>query len=99
LNKPSSLPLHDALPICEVFQHTLAQKDHQLARIHAIWGISQLARKDLSRASSLVPLLKDPDPEIRAQAAKWLGDIRYAGAGSERSEEHTSELQSRENLV
>jgi len=67
----------------EVFQHTLAQKDHQLARIHAIWGISQLARKDLSRASSLVPLLKDPDPEIRAQAAKWLGDIRYAGAGSE----------------
>ena len=29
----------------------------------------------------LEPLLKDKDPEIRAQAAKWLGDIKYKEAG------------------
>jgi len=66
----------------DAFQQALAQTTHQLARIHAIWGISQLARADASYASSLLPLLKDADPEIRAQAAKWLGDIRYADAGA-----------------
>jgi putative heme-binding domain-containing protein len=29
----------------------------------------------------LVPYLADSDPEIRAQAAKWLGDVRYRKAG------------------
>src|SRR5690606_13225158 len=48
----------------------------------AIWGISQLARKDEQHAATLLPLLQDADPEIRAQAAKWLGDIRYKEAGN-----------------
>ena len=30
---------------------------------------------------TLLPLLQDSDPEIRAQAAKWLGDIKYKEAG------------------
>jgi len=58
------------------------QTDHQLARIHGIWGIAQLARKDSRQAASLVPLLKDGDAEIRAQAAKLLGDLRYGPAAS-----------------
>ena len=65
----------------EVFQKSLAQTTNQLARVHAIWGISQLARQDKKYASILEPLLKDKDPEIRAQAAKWLGDIKYKEAG------------------
>ncbi len=64
-----------------VFQKALKQTANQLARVHAIWGISQLARKDKKYAKSLLPLLQDNDPEIRAQAAKWLGDIRYKEAG------------------
>ncbi|MEM6843924.1 MAG: HEAT repeat domain-containing protein [Bacteroidota bacterium] len=64
----------------EVFQKMLSQTDYQLARVHSIWGISQLARQDSAYAENLLPLLKDSDPEIRAQAAKWLGDIRYAPA-------------------
>jgi quinoprotein glucose dehydrogenase len=55
-------------------------REHQLARIHAIWGIAQLARKDAQQASALVPFLEDEDVEIRAQAAKMLGDVRYAPA-------------------
>ena len=64
------------------FKKAIAQKDHQLARVHAIWGISQFARKDLGHASLLIPLLQDSDPEIRAQAAKWIGDVRDKEAGS-----------------
>jgi quinoprotein glucose dehydrogenase len=66
----------------EVFQAVVADKSHQLARIHAIVGLSQLARlDDMKYADAIVPLLKDADPEIKAQAAKWLGDIRYSKAG------------------
>ncbi|RZS97254.1 HEAT repeat domain-containing protein [Cecembia calidifontis] len=65
-----------------VFERVINQKDNQLARINAIVGLSQVARtKDMKHAKSLIPLLKDSDPEIRAQAAKWLGDIRYKEAG------------------
>ncbi len=66
----------------EIFQKALKQTTHQLARVHAIWGISQLARMDKKFAELLLPLLKDSDPEIRAQAAKWLGDIKYSEAGA-----------------
>jgi putative heme-binding domain-containing protein len=58
------------------------QTDTQLARIHGMWGIGQLARKDSRQAAALVPLLKDGDAEIRAQAAKLLGDVRYGAAAS-----------------
>jgi HEAT repeat protein len=66
----------------KIFQQALEQKENQLARVHAIWGISQLARKDIQQGAILLPLLKDSDPEIRAQAAKWLGDIRYKEGGA-----------------
>ncbi|WP_191321982.1 HEAT repeat domain-containing protein [Algoriphagus aquimarinus] len=66
----------------KVFQATINKKGNQYARIHAIVGISQLARMDkMDYADALIPLLKDQDSEIRAQAAKWLGDIKYAKAG------------------
>ncbi|MFZ9660540.1 MAG: HEAT repeat domain-containing protein [Chitinophagaceae bacterium] len=67
----------------DIFKSTLANKEHQLARVHSIWGISQFARKNLSDAAILVPYLKDADPEIRAQAAKWIGDVRYKDAGAQ----------------
>ena len=63
-----------------IFQKTFSVSGNQLARINAIWGMSQLARKDKKYAVPLLPLLQDRDPEIRAQAAKWLGDMKYAEA-------------------
>jgi quinoprotein glucose dehydrogenase len=65
-----------------VFQANIRQTTNQLARVNAIWGISQFARKDIQHAKLLLPLLKDSDPEIRAQAAKWLGDVKYKEAGA-----------------
>lgn len=60
-----------------------AQPNHgQLTRIHAIWGLAQLVRKEVLEGESLLEHLHDPDPEIRAQASKMLGDVRWEGAGS-----------------
>ena len=55
----------------------------QFARIHAIWGIGQMARAEGERAEALTELLTDADPEIIAQAARMIGDVRYDGAGDE----------------
>jgi len=67
-----------------IFREVIQDKSNQLARIHAIVGLSQLARmNDMAFADALVPLLNDSDPEIKAQAAKWLGDIKYSKAGKE----------------
>ncbi|WP_142713852.1 PVC-type heme-binding CxxCH protein [Fodinibius sediminis] len=52
----------------------------QLARLHGIWGIGQLARTNADHAEALIGLLGDDDPEVRAQAAKVLGDVQYAPA-------------------
>src|SRR5690606_9914181 len=66
----------------EAFKYNINKTENQLARIHGIIGLSQLARlENMSFAEPLLPLLKDRDPEIRAQAAKWLGDIKYKEAG------------------
>jgi putative membrane-bound dehydrogenase-like protein len=55
-------------------------RSHRLARVHALWGLGQLARQEPSKASLLAPFLADEDDEICAQAAKLVGDIRYAAA-------------------
>ena len=82
-----------------VFEKDIKQTENQLSRVNAIWGISQFARKDLKNGGLLLPLLRDNDPEIRAQAAKWLGDVRYKDAGEslipllkEAANPHSSDL-------
>ena len=65
------------------FMETLDKGTHQLSQVHAIWGIGQLARKKIEIGKNLLPLLEDEDPELRAQAAKILGDIRYRLAGED----------------
>ena len=51
-----------------------------LPRLHGIWGLGQLARKDPAALQTVLPLLADAEMEVRAQAAKVLGDARLAGA-------------------
>lgn len=57
----------------------------QLAQIHAIWGLSQIARTagpeqkgEISKV--LFALATDKDAEIRAQVAKMLGETHYNGS-------------------
>jgi quinoprotein glucose dehydrogenase len=60
----------------------LGEDNEQLARIHSIWALGQIARKP-DQAKVLEPiakLLDDGDSEIRAQAHKILGDAKFAGS-------------------
>lgn len=50
------------------------------ARLHAIWGIGQLARENGEEAASLASFLKDGNEHVRAQSAKTLGEAKYAPA-------------------
>jgi HEAT repeat protein len=52
-----------------------------LARLHALWGLGQVGRRDPKALAFVLPLLKDGDAEVRAQAAKVLGDGRLPAAG------------------
>ncbi|KSA11937.1 HEAT repeat domain-containing protein [Maribacter dokdonensis] len=61
-------------------EKALTEEENQFARIHAIWGIGQIAAKDVDDAEPLLNLLSDEDPEIVAQSAKVLGDVRYGKA-------------------
>lgn len=59
-----------------------------IARVHAIWGLGIMARradmKNLGDGAKmlepLVPLLEDDDLEVRAQAARVLGDLHVEAA-------------------
>ncbi|MBI5689364.1 MAG: HEAT repeat domain-containing protein [Verrucomicrobia bacterium] len=52
-----------------------------LARLHALWGYGQLLRRKAAETKAVLPLLRDFEAEVRAQAAKVLGDAVAAGAG------------------
>ena len=45
-----------------------------LGRVHGIWGCGQLLRTHKLAAAELLPLLSDAEAEIRAQAARVLGE-------------------------
>ncbi|WP_424001656.1 HEAT repeat domain-containing protein [Maribacter sp. IgM3_T14_3] len=61
-------------------EKVVQEDENQFARIHAIWGIGQIAANDKNEAKPLLNLLHDEDPEIVAQSAKVLGDLRYEKA-------------------
>jgi len=67
-------------------ERAIADGNEQLARIHGIWGLAQMGRSDADAVAPLITLLDDPDHEIRSQAAKWLGDVRYTPAAESVSE-------------
>ncbi|HEX3133771.1 MAG TPA: HEAT repeat domain-containing protein, partial [Planctomycetota bacterium] len=56
-------------------------KATQYARLHAVWGLGQLARGgDGAAGDVLTRLLGDTDAEVRAQAAKDLGEANVTSA-------------------
>ena len=65
----------------KIFEEQLAQKEHQLARVHSIWGLGQLGREKEKDLTPILTYLNDEDPEIIAQVLKVIGDNRYAKNG------------------
>jgi quinoprotein glucose dehydrogenase len=57
----------------------VAGKGHpRLARLHAIWGLGQIGYKFPEALRHVAALLLDEDAEVRAQAAKVIGQDRWA---------------------
>jgi quinoprotein glucose dehydrogenase len=69
----------EALPL--LLDVARAGKD-QLARLHAIWAVGQLGCKDGSLAKGLLELTADADAEVRAQAAKVLGEVKLPASAN-----------------
>lgn len=67
----------------KLLQKAAEQTDNQLARVHGIWGLGQLARTNLKFADPIIPLLKDADPEVTVQAARMLGDADITRVGAD----------------
>ncbi|MBL66962.1 MAG: hypothetical protein CMO74_00700 [Verrucomicrobiales bacterium] len=59
-----------------------AKKGRGLPALHATWGLGQLARAGRNQDAHLIPLLNYVDVEIRANAAKMLGDAKSVSARS-----------------
>ncbi len=65
----------------KIFTSTLQHGDGSLlAKLHAVWGIGQFARKDPAFLSHLGAAWKSDEPEILAQAAKVTGETRGGDA-------------------
>jgi len=64
-------------PAIVLLQGIAAKDERQLGRLHAIWALGQIGRKSAGAYQPLLALLSDSDAEVRAQAAKVLGDGRF----------------------
>jgi quinoprotein glucose dehydrogenase len=51
---------------------------NQLARLHAVWGLGQIARKEETARESLAELGKVEDADVRCQVAKTLGGLGHS---------------------
>ncbi|MBI4661959.1 MAG: HEAT repeat domain-containing protein [Verrucomicrobia bacterium] len=57
-----------------------AKNANPVARLHAIWALGRIAGPQPDTLTAMLPLLGDPEPEVRAQAAKMLGEGRLIEA-------------------
>ena len=65
---------HRSLP--DAFLQVLRDpKAGRLAKLHSIWGIGQISRRNPAALSFLEPAWNSKDPEVVAQCAKVAGDI------------------------
>ena len=64
----------------KTLQQVAFTSEHQLARLHAVWGLGIVARRNGEVLAEIEPLLLDADSEVRGQTAKVMGDARHAAA-------------------
>jgi quinoprotein glucose dehydrogenase len=59
------------------------KNENRLARLHALWGLGQIGRKQKTILAAVVPLLRDPDVEVRANCAKVIGEAGFKQAADD----------------
>lgn len=65
----------------EVLADIATHEDHRLARIHALFGLGILGRSDANALTTVPKLLQDGCADVRATAARVLGEARLQSAG------------------
>jgi quinoprotein glucose dehydrogenase len=68
--------------ISTALEKVAAKNENQFARIHALWALGQLARKNPVAVGSIAARLTDADDEVRAQVVKLTGDIGNVAAAA-----------------
>lgn len=63
-----------------VFTEAARAGGNRMARLHGIWGLWQIGRASGMGMAPLIGLLADEDAEVRAQAARVLGELGTANA-------------------
>jgi quinoprotein glucose dehydrogenase len=61
--------------IIRIFAKELSDSQAQFARLHSLWGLTMIRPAEPAAVEALVRALKTEDPEVRAQAARALGDL------------------------
>lgn len=60
-----------------VLVQVATSSQNELARLHSIWALGQIGRKDQAALTILLGLAGDPSAEVRAQSLKVMGEARY----------------------
>ncbi len=68
------------------FADILKDSKDRLARLHAVWGLGQVARKHREALPPLIEALKDKDAEVKRAAVEQLGNVvHHSGRGLEQA--------------
>jgi quinoprotein glucose dehydrogenase len=67
-------------PAIVAFAGVLKASKSRLAKLHALWGLGQVGRTEPAAWAEVLPCVADIDAEVRAQAARVLGDGKVVAA-------------------
>jgi quinoprotein glucose dehydrogenase len=69
----------------KAFEAVLKDSKDRLARLHAVWGLGQLARKHRPASVALLAAFRDADAEVRRAAIEPLSGAVWEGGASQLS--------------
>lgn len=67
--------------VIPILNHVFRESQNQLARIHSLWALGQIGRKDRDVYSLIMKYGQEKDSEVRAQVARVLGDGKFSNGG------------------
>src|SRR5205814_9090736 len=67
----------------KAFADVLKSGTSQLARLHAVWGLGMMARKNRDALDPLFAVVKDKDAEVKRAAVEQLGNLVRHSRGLE----------------
>jgi quinoprotein glucose dehydrogenase len=79
-----------------VFEKVLKESKNRIARLHAVWGLGMVGRKNVAVREPLSVLLKDSDSEVKRAAIEQIGNsarLKEIEAGDQQTTQALHEIQ------